>query len=434
MEKMPYFARLIFALRPVAAPGLGTMATDVGLRLYVDFDACAKRGDEWSTDTLLHECGHIYGDHSSRQVDALVRPEERRDWNLAGDFEINDDLVEAGCHTLADVLPQLIGQADYLTAEEYMAALRRLRSTQQQQAEGGKQTGDGADGQGDSGGAGSDGNGADGQSSGGNPSAPQWSGCGSASGGEAAPCELGVDDLGGAAPAASDIEKQATLVATAAAVRQHAGRGRGTVPGGIVERAKMILTPSKIPWQQVLASAVKRAITARAGYEEDSWSVRHRRHPRVEVTAGRYALYPGFVSPVPTLAFVRDTSGSMSMGMLGQASSEVVAIAKRLGIRGRELVVLDTDATVHARREFRGVDSLVEIAGRGGTDMAVGIAAALALKPKPSVIVVATDGLTPWPTVRPSVPVVACLIGRDAPSMAETVPDWATVVVVDGDT
>jgi predicted metal-dependent peptidase len=437
MEKMPYFARLIFALRPVAAPGLGTMATDVGLRLYVDFDACATHGDEWSTDTLLHECGHIYGDHSSRSTDVLVKPSERRDWNLAGDFEINDDLVEAGCRTLADVLPRLIGEPDHQTAEAYMAALRRLRSAQakqrgQQQGDGPRSSGTGNDGQPADGGAG--GQSSDGGSDQGGAGTPQWSGCGSTSGGEAAPCELGGDDLGGMAPTASDIEKQTALVATAAAVKQHAANGRGTVPGGLVERAEMILTPSKIPWQQVLASAVKRALTSRAGYEFDSWAVRHRRHPRVELAVGRYALYPGFVSPVPTLAFVRDTSGSMSMDMLGQASSEVVAISKRLGIRGRELVVLDTDALVQARHEFRGVDQLAEVAGRGGTDMATGIAAALELKPKPAVIVVATDGLTPWPTIRPDVPVVVCLIGRDAASIAATVPDWATVVVVDAAT
>ena len=38
--------------------------------------------------------------------------------------------------------------------------------------------------------------------------------------------------------------------------------------------------------------------------------------------------------------------------------------------------------------------------------------------------------ITPWP-VRPSVPVVVCLVGAGAEAMQEQVPEWATTVVVD---
>ncbi len=52
--------------------------------------------------------------------------------------------------------------------------------------------------------------------------------------------------------------------------------------------------------------------------------------------------------------------------------------------------------------------------GGGGTDMGEGIAQAVALRARPSVVVVLTDGWTPWPqTPPPRTKVVAGLIGPE---------------------
>ena len=57
--------------------------------------------------------------------------------------------------------------------------------------------------------------------------------------------------------------------------------------------------------------------------------------------------------------------------------------------------------------------------GGGGTDMGVGIMQAM--ESKPDVIIVITDGLTPWPA-NPGVPVIVCLFeDRDVPSWARKV-------------
>ena len=66
VEAMPYFARALFALSPVAAPGLKTFAVDKFWRLYVD-PAMLGTDEGWSIPqagaVLLHEVGHVLRDH-----------------------------------------------------------------------------------------------------------------------------------------------------------------------------------------------------------------------------------------------------------------------------------------------------------------------------------------------------------------------------------
>lgn len=52
-----------------------------------------------------------------------------------------------------------------------------------------------------------------------------------------------------------------------------------------------------------------------------------------------------------------------------------------------------------------------------------GIEAALALKPRPTVIIVLTDGYTPWPARVPPAAVVAVLVGHHHCELPPT-PAW----------
>jgi len=65
----------------------------------------------------------------------------------------------------------------------------------------------------------------------------------------------------------------------------------------------------------------------------------------------------------------------------------------------------------------------VRLRGGGGTDMSVGIEAAAALRPKPELVVIVTDGYTPWPTQPKNIQVVVALIGEGPKP-----PNWAQVV------
>ncbi|MDA1051513.1 MAG: VWA-like domain-containing protein [Planctomycetota bacterium] len=51
----------------------------------------------------------------------------------------------------------------------------------------------------------------------------------------------------------------------------------------------------------------------------------------------------------------------------------------------------------------------IELTGGGGTNMAAIVAEVLQTRPQPQMILICTDGHTPWPTQDPGIPVVACL-------------------------
>jgi len=114
----------------------------------------------------------------------------------------------------------------------------------------------------------------------------------------------------------------------------------------------------------------------------------------------------------------------MSDKQLGQAVAEVGQILKSLGLR-QGVTVLSVDAAVHAvRRVFR--PEQVRLEGGGGTDMGVGIEAALRLKPRPQAVIVLTDGHTPWPDQPPrNTHVVVGLVGDGS------APPWATTVRIE---
>ena len=60
--------------------------------------------------------------------------------------------------------------------------------------------------------------------------------------------------------------------------------------------------------------------------------------------------------------------------------------------------------------------------------MAEAIAVALREKPVADLIVVLTDGETPWPGRRPKRPVIVGLICEEGSRAAAHVPGWATAV------
>jgi len=74
----------------------------------------------------------------------------------------------------------------------------------------------------------------------------------------------------------------------------------------------------------------------------------------------------------------------------------------------------------------------LRLQGGGGTDMGVGIAAAGQLRPTPKIIVVLTDGFTPWPDTLPKgvESMIVCLTVGD--SLA-TAPSWAKKILIEGD-
>jgi len=135
-------------------------------------------------------------------------------------------------------------------------------------------------------------------------------------------------------------------------------------------------------------------------------------------------VLPSLRQPLPEVAVVVDTSGSMGDNLLARALAEVAGVLRACGLR-QGVTVLAVDAQVQAcRRVFR--PEQVRLAGGGGTDMGAGIEAALRLRPRPQVVIVLTDGYTTWSDEPPpGVWVVVGLLGGG------TAPDWARVVQIE---
>lgn len=74
----------------------------------------------------------------------------------------------------------------------------------------------------------------------------------------------------------------------------------------------------------------------------------------------------------------------------------------------------------------------VQLAGGGGTDMGTGIEAAAALHPRPSVVVVLTDGYTPWPELPPpGIRVIVGLLTEGPSAPGWEPPSWARTVLIE---
>jgi len=78
-----------------------------------------------------------------------------------------------------------------------------------------------------------------------------------------------------------------------------------------------------------------------------------------------------------------------------------------------------------AQRVFR--PEQVQLVGGGGTDMGAMIQEAMELPRPPDVILVATDGYTPWPEHPVKARVVACFTTQRA---AHRAPHWIEKVVL----
>lgn len=414
---MPYMAPVLFSFRLVSTPGLGTFAVDRGHRLYVDFDAVSGWGSRKCAEVLLHECSHLLQEHAALAEVARVRDDERRTWNAAADFSINDDLRDAGCAEIAKggLLPEQIGAPDYLTAPAYMDLLRQKQQQQGQKSQQSQQQGD-----------------------------DPFRGCGSGSGGQSAPVELpGDDDMGGQAPAAGSVERELVKINTAASIREHVSRkGIGSVPAGLRQFADMQLAPTTTPWERIMQTLVRKFVKKRQGTRDVDLTRRSRRHMdarlgRADGTAGRRIIVPGWKHPIPSVRYYRDTSGSMGEDDLERVSREVLTISRRLGVRGPDLIVQDVDTEVYDAKKFTGAQVLKEVTGRGGTSMVTAIEHAwnLPKNERPAVVVIATDGGTSWPAHAGPVPVVVLLVGTDdhLRSTRDSTPPWAHTVEVSTD-
>ena len=190
---------------------------------------------------------------------------------------------------------------------------------------------------------------------------------------------------------------------------------RGEVPANLRRWAEERLRP-RVNWRSLLRNSVRQGLITLRQRRFPSYTLRHRRAEALDPF-----LLPGSYGRLPRVAVVVDTSGSVSDQMLSQALAEVRGV---LG-SGVRVTLYAVDAKVHhVQRVFRNEPIL--LFGGGGTDMRVGIAAAT--EDGHDLIVVLTDGYTPWPDTPPRAKVVVALLANEA----HQPPPWAKVVRIPG--
>jgi predicted metal-dependent peptidase len=174
---------------------------------------------------------------------------------------------------------------------------------------------------------------------------------------------------------------------------------RGDVPLGLRRWAERILSGKERDVVRALKSLVSAATRQIPEFERTFQRPSRRLPPEL---ARQGIVLPGRRRKrAPRIVVVVDTSGSMSDSDLANALGLIYEITRAFG----EVVVMPTDADVHAVRRVTS-DKSVPLIGGGGTDMGEALRRIESEKIPCDVAVVFSDCDTPWPSDRPRFPVL----------------------------
>ncbi|HST83191.1 MAG TPA: VWA-like domain-containing protein [Kineosporiaceae bacterium] len=401
----PYLAGALFAMTVVSSPTVLTMGVDRYWRCYASPAFVDATDIDELAGVWLHEVAHLLRDHHTRarrlfeqsradaaagrpsQLDPQHPEREQLRLNLAMDCEINDDVC-AGLDAASGVrLPPWAVTASGLGLstkeplfEQYLHHLTAAFACGRL----------------------------------------AWLDCGSGAHDGQPAWEL---DGTGANPL-SPAQAAAIRYRVAEQIR----RGIGNAPRGWQRWAEDISQPVQ-DWRRLLQATLRHSLAQVSGAVDYAY----RRPGRRAAALSGTVIMPSLLKPLPTIAIVIDTSGSVADSELGIALGETAGILKAVGAKGNRISVYSCDAAVHTVQEVCDT-AQINLAGGGGTDLRQGIRRAQEHTPRPDIIVVITDGHTPWPSERPAGRVIVGLLGPP-PALDEfgvwhplRPPQWAETV------
>jgi predicted metal-dependent peptidase len=399
-QKLPYFNTALWAMRFREEPRCPTMGSDKYWRVYYNPDLLEKLPQEQVTGLVCHEMYHLIRAHCDTE---RLGGRDPRIWNFAADSEINPGIKQLFALPDWGVFPEKFGLVAGEPVEIYYDQLYKNAKKIKCHKHGNP---------------GKDGGGCGGQlpPSGGAPSQgdkgepcpdcpPQ---CGSGAG-NAQPWEEGYPSDGdGVVPVEGGLIRQQVAKDIKDSV------GRGNVPGEWEMWANLTLNPS-IPWQKQLSAMVRRGL----GFEQGKMYSTYVRQSRRQ--GGGEFILPVFRKPIIVVAVLIDTSGSVGDDTIAQFMGEMRGILSNLTLGAW---VVPFDAAVHSPRKVTNVNK-IKIEGRGGTDARVAFKYVDEnIKPLPTIVVVLTDGDTPWPE-RPRYQTIVALSKE-----CEGVPEWARKLLI----
>ena len=446
----PFYAVLVGQVEPVPSWKFPTMATD-SVKHYFNPEFIASLSAKKVLGVQAHESEHDARHHSTRR-----NGRDPKRWNEACDYAINGDLIAEGFELPDGILfrKEFVGMA----AEEIYRILTTEQQQEQDQQNGteapdstqedssettGNENSQGASEESaeqseeseatavsgsDSDSGENAGNSADDSSVGdeenpseqaaGEPEAGNGSGdpttetpsprsCGQGGFGE-------VLDAPGTEAEKADLDAKWEVVARQAAAL---AKRQGTLPGhweSIIEQRK---TPTQ-DWRAILREYID------AGARRvETWNRPNRRY------AHSGMILPGNQRDgLNKVAFIIDTSGSMSDPVLEQIANEVQAAMDDGAIN--EVVTVYCDTRVNRVDRYVDGDKVVfKAPGRGGTDMVPAFAWVEENDPDASLVVCCTDLYIGNPGPEPSAPALFCAWGdpRTIKQLGNSLP-WGKVV------
>jgi predicted metal-dependent peptidase len=403
----PYLGSALASLHPVEVKGLGKMTGDLWWRLYFDPEWLTTLVDNNMGEAaweMLHIVTHLLRIHGERAERIYA---QSKIWDIASDEEINDDINAVRDYAentrlstpKGAIHPSMFGHdPGNLTEEYYMDLLDKCE-------EGGGGEGDGDGGSGDldealskaSDGAIKEYDGGSGSCATGKPLEHE----------QTKPAE-------GNSPGVQKTKGDLIRRKVASDITEHS-RSRGDTPAGWQRWADEILNP-QVPWDKVLKQKIRQGLSYASGMVDYTFSRPSRRQ------GGQKIIMPSLRRPRQRVGLVVDTSGSMSDKDMGLALGSIRGVLKAVGEDG--CTVVSADADVHECKQVF-TEKQVRLFGGGGTDMRVPIRyfEKLPRAKKPDVLVIVTDGYTPWPDKGPRNMHVVTLLVEDGDA-----PPFGTIV------